>query len=46
MALGKIHGPWAFAGGAVLLFMLFKFFDKQHSGKLGWNNFLNLGLKV
>jgi len=44
-ALGKIHGPWAFAGGAVLLFMLFKFFDKNHSGKMGWSNFMNLGLK-
>lgn len=44
-AMSRIHGPWLVVGGGVLLFTLFKLFDKNKQGKLDWHHFLEMGLK-
>jgi len=45
MALGKVHGPLMYAGGAALLFTLFKIYDKKRKGTLDWPDFLKTALK-
>jgi len=45
MALGKVHGPLMYAGGAAVAFGLFKLYDKKKKGNLGWGDFLKTALK-
>jgi Ca2+-binding EF-hand superfamily protein len=45
MALGRVHGPMLYAGGAALAFALFKVYDKKKQGKLDWPNFLKSALR-
>lgn len=45
-ALGRVHGPLIAAGGAVLVYTLFKLFDKKKQSKLDWGSFLKLALRL
>jgi len=45
-ALSRVHGPLIAAGGAILIFTLFKIFDKKKQGKLDWPNFLKMALHL
>jgi len=45
-ALSKVHGPLIAAGGAILIFTMFKIFDKKKQGKLDWPNFLKMALHL